>query len=107
MQHAALRAGSMRARPYCMGLLGHGLHIDPCDPLHGFLAPARSVGVMGHLGHLAIIFKSLAYNITTVYIYSIFDNFLIQLNNDPNDPKPYPFTMGAHVSNAPKHAPNK
>ena len=90
-----------------MGLLGHGLHIDPCDPLHGFLAPARSVGVMGHLGHLAIIFKSLAYNITTVYIYSIFDNFLIQLNNDPNDPKPYPFTMGAHVSNTPKPAPNR
>jgi hypothetical protein len=54
-----------------LGLLGHGLYIDPCDPLHGVLAPALSVGVMGHLGHLANKFKSLAYNITTVYIYSI------------------------------------
>jgi hypothetical protein len=90
-----------------MGHLGHGLHIDPCDPLHRVLAPALSVGAMGHLGHLAIIFKSLAYNITTVYIYSIFDNFLIQLNNDPKDPKPYTFTAAAHVSNAPKHAPNE
>jgi hypothetical protein len=39
--------------------------------MQGVLAPALSVGAMGHLGHLAIIFKSLAYNITTVYIYSI------------------------------------
>jgi hypothetical protein len=54
--------------------------------MQGVLARSGGFGAMGHLGHIAIKFKSLGYNIA--YSNCIhFKNFLIQLINDPNDPK--------------------
>ena len=62
--------------------------------------------VMGHLGHLAIKFKSPPYNIVTVHPYSICDILLSVVLYDLNDPKHSPVIVGAYVSRIQKRAPN-
>ena len=55
--------------------------------MHGVLARAGGVGAMGQIGHIAIVFKLLAYN--TVYRYCIqFTLLSIYTTHNPNDPKP-------------------
>jgi hypothetical protein len=54
--------------------------------MQGVLAPALSVGAMGHLGTLGASQKLAGYNI--VYSYCIQCDILLSLlSNDPKDPK--------------------
>ena len=63
-----------------------GQHVTQMT-MRGLLARSGGVGAMGHLGHLAIVFKSPPYNIVTVHPYSICDILLFVVLYDPNDPK--------------------